>query len=152
MKESIDKNSSICSVNYECFTPMTILRTISTSTFQETTANAIINLQANDEDHTINEIKSVDFSTFLQDWEAFHNEFTHSTTYTLAEINYNYHSFNGKPRKYNDQHCFLYFDKLPLNFGLKSLQKLIGHIQIEGEQFVFSYRMASIMLSEINHM
>jgi len=66
------------------FHPTTILRTISTSNFQETAANAIIDLQANDDDCGINKIKNVDFSTFLQDWEAFCNEFAHSTTYALA--------------------------------------------------------------------
>ena len=83
-KESTNDNSSICGIDHKCFTPTTILRTISTSTFHETAANAIINLQANDEDCAINKIESVDFSTFLQDWEAFHNKFTHLTSYTLA--------------------------------------------------------------------
>jgi len=84
MKESTNANSSIHGVEHKCFTPMTILRTISTSTFQETAANAVVDLQANDDDHNINKIKNVDFSTFLQDWEAFCNKFAHSTTYALV--------------------------------------------------------------------
>jgi len=83
-KESTDENPSMHGVDHKSFTPTTILCTISTSTFQETTANAVINLPADDDNRAINEIESIDFSTFLQDWEAFRSEFKQSTTYALA--------------------------------------------------------------------
>ncbi len=83
-KEFTDKNPSIHGVDNECFTSMTILCTISTSTFQATTANAIIDLLADDDDRTIDAIDSINFLTFLQEWEDFRNEFWQSTTHTLA--------------------------------------------------------------------
>jgi len=63
---------------------MTILRMISTSTFLDTDANAVIDRQADDDDRDINETANVDFSNFLEDWEAFCTEFAHSTTYALV--------------------------------------------------------------------
>jgi len=84
MKEFTDKNPSICGIDHESFNSTNILRTISTSTFQELAANAVVDLLADDEDHALNEIKHIDFSTFHQDWEAFVIEFQQSTTYALA--------------------------------------------------------------------
>jgi len=69
----------------KCFTTPTILRTISTSIFQETAANAVIDLQANDDDRDLNKIKCDNYSTFLQEWDAFYNKFVNSTTYALMQ-------------------------------------------------------------------
>ncbi len=83
-KEFTDENPSIHGIDNECSTSTTILRTISTSTFQATTANAIVDLLADDDDRAIDAIDSVNFSTFLQEWEDFRNEFRQSTTHALA--------------------------------------------------------------------
>jgi len=83
-KEFTDENPSVHGIDNECFMSTTILRTISTSTFQATTANAVIDLLADDDDCAIDAIDSVNFSTFLQEWEDFRNEFQQSTTRALV--------------------------------------------------------------------
>jgi len=83
-KESTDTKSNVCGIANKCFTSTTSLRTISTSTFQATAANAVVNLPADDDDRNINETDSFDYPTFLQEWDAFCTEFAQSTTYTLV--------------------------------------------------------------------
>ncbi len=99
LKESTHGKSSIRCCGNEFYNSENVLHEIPTSKFKDTyTAtvvdplddddndnfNAVVNLLDNDEDRAIQETKSMDFSTFLSDWEAFHAEFKTLTTYALA--------------------------------------------------------------------
>ncbi len=84
LKESTDANSSICCCNNECYHSSNVLCTIPTSIFHKTEANAIANLLNDDDDNNPHENEQEDFSTFLQEWDDFYNEFINSTTYALA--------------------------------------------------------------------
>jgi len=67
---------------------MPILHTIPTRNFHPTdanTANAVVNLSAADDNQNSNETQiDKNALTFLQEWDAFYNNFIQSMTYTLV--------------------------------------------------------------------
>jgi len=98
LKESSHGNASIRCCGNEFYNSENVLREIPTSKFKPTNTttavdplddddaafSAVVDLLDNDEDCTVNETKSEDFSIFLSDWEAFHTDFKNSTTYAIA--------------------------------------------------------------------
>jgi len=79
-----DENSSARCCNNECYHSSNVLHTIPTSIFHKTEANAVADLLNNDDDSNPHKNEREDFSTFLQEWDNFYNEFVNSMTYTLA--------------------------------------------------------------------
>jgi len=99
LKESTHANSSIRCCGNEFYNSANVLHEIPTSKFNDTYTttvvdplddddddifNTVVNPLNDDKDRALNVTKSMDFSTFLSDWEAFHTEFKNSTTYALA--------------------------------------------------------------------
>jgi len=84
LRESTDVNSSICCCINKCDHPSTILHKFPTSNFYKTKATTIIDLLNDNDDNLLNKNEQEDMalpSTFLQEWDAFYNEFKNSTTY-----------------------------------------------------------------------
>ena len=77
------KSDNHCSDNARC-NSSTTLRTISTSTADPTTTNAVAELFDDDEDNHPHENKGEDFLTFLAGWDEFYRDFVNSPTYASA--------------------------------------------------------------------
>jgi len=87
LKESTDANLCTHCCGNESSTSSNALRKTPTSNFQAPNATAVVDLLDDDDDKTPHASDPEDatlFSSFITEWEAFYNEFVHSTTYALA--------------------------------------------------------------------
>ncbi len=80
----MDKKSNICCGNNKCCNSSKTLRTISTGNVATTDTNTVADLLDDDEDNHLHKNECEDFSTFLQEWDAFYLKYVNSPTYALA--------------------------------------------------------------------